>query len=79
MKHYIKDYNLCSDELEDKYDPEIQGNGHPGYPVYNWIQEVKCTVTRMGYWEWVYFKLTCEMEDLDQSNPHTQWARDMQL
>lgn len=72
-KHYTKDYLLTVDQLEDKYDPDGDGQ-HPGYPVYNWIQEVKCRVTRAGYWEWVHFKLQCEIEDLDKSNPYTAWG-----
>lgn len=62
MKHYTKDYQLSDDELSDKYDYEGDGGQHPGYPVYNWIQAVKCKVTRLSYWSWVEFNLTVERE-----------------
>ena len=73
-KFYIYDYCLRVDQLDDRYNEDGDGE-HPGYTRRHWREHVKCQQTLAGYWEWVHFKLQCEMEDLDKTNPYTQWER----
>lgn len=79
MKHYTKDYDLCVGGLEDKYTDGDDDGEHPGYTKRLWREDVKCQQTLASYWQWVHFKLQCEMEDLDKTNPHTQWEKEMKL
>lgn len=72
-KFYTKDYDLRIEQLDDKYNPDGDGQ-HPGYTKHGWREAVKCLQTEASYWEWVHFRLQCEMEDLAKDNPYTHSA-----
>lgn len=71
MKHYINDYDLTAEQLDDKYNPDGDGE-HPGYTRDAWRQAVSNLDTLSGYWAWVAHQLQAEQEDLDNDNPYTQ-------
>lgn len=47
------DRYLTSDQLSEKYNPDLDEGQHPEYTVWDWIQVVAQRSTRMGYWDWV--------------------------
>ena len=57
----IKDYGLTAEQLDDKYNPDGEGQ-HP-------------EDTRSGYWEWVRHQLEMEEDELDRDNPYTQYEQ----
>lgn len=50
-RHDIQDLKQI-DELIEKHGG-FDGE-HSGFPVREWITDVSCGNTRLGYWEWVH-------------------------
>lgn len=57
--HPIPDRDLTAVELDDKYNPEWDGE-HPAYPRAAWRHEVINRNTISGYWDWVVYQLEQE-------------------
>lgn len=78
MTFYTRDYQMTAAELQAKYCPDDdtgRDGQHPGYPWWDWLQQVAQGVTRDGYWEWVRLKLEQEEVELDRDNPYNQpWS-----
>lgn len=59
---------LCADELDDRYNPE--GNGeHPLFSRQDWRSEVALGDTSIGYWDWVERQIaheTAKLTEVDQ-------------
>jgi len=66
---YIKDYGLRADQLDDKYNPDGDGQ-HPGYTRWQWRSAVARENTVSGYWEWVEHRLEMEALELDLDSPY---------
>lgn len=47
-----KDFGLTAEQLDDKYNPEGDGE-HPVFTRGDWRNEVFNGYTLRGYWEWV--------------------------
>lgn len=50
------DRDLYSDQLDDKYNPEGDGE-HPAFTRRDWRDAVANEDTVTGYWDWVYYKI----------------------
>jgi hypothetical protein len=75
MKHeLIDDFGLEAWRLQDKY-----GDSHPVIKLATWKRAVRDDSTMLGYWAFVAKRVEAYQEELDESNPHTQWERDMEL
>lgn len=58
-----EDFGLTAEQLDDKYNPE--GNGeHPIFTRGEWRDEVFSENTLRGYWEWVESQI--EEEEADE-------------
>lgn len=47
------DNQLTADELSQKYNADLVDGEHPQYLRAMWRQEVMCSMTLRGYWDWV--------------------------
>ena len=70
-KFYIEDYELSAEQLDEKYNPEGDGQ-HPGYTRRAWRSAVAQEDTLCGYWDWVWHMLDIEQTELDEDNPYNQ-------
>lgn len=64
----IDDYGLRADQLNEKYNPEGDGE-HPTFPRCDWREEVRHERTIIGYWDWVEYQLEMEQDKLDRDSP----------
>ena len=71
MDWYTKDYGLRAAQLDDKYNPDGDGQ-HPGYTRFDWRSAINRQNTLLGYWHWVEYQLSKEEEELDRDNPYNQ-------
>jgi hypothetical protein len=69
--YYIDDYGLTPKQLDDKYNPDGDGE-HSGYPRSGWRFEVREQSTISGYWDWLRHQLQLEEDELDRDNPYNQ-------
>ncbi len=67
MTHNIDDFGLTAEQLEDKYEKK---GAHPEYRVGDWIRAVNLDATLLGYWEFVYYQLIDEEEQLQADSPY---------
>lgn len=51
-----EDFNLTSVQLDDKYNPDGDGE-HPVFTRWDWCQIVAQRSTLLGYWDWVVYRL----------------------
>lgn len=68
-KFYTEDYGLCASQLDDKYNPDGDGE-HPGYTRRDWRSAVEQADTISGYWVWVLHELCQEQDELDKDSPY---------
>lgn len=62
MREHI-DGNLTAEQLDDKYNPEGDGE-HPEFTRANWREAVEEETTISGYWRWVEWQIeTWEQND----------------
>ena len=64
QKTYEEDYGLNYEALDDKYNPDGDGE-HPGYPIVEWRNAVFRGETLRSYWQWVeaqLFQEACDSE-----------------
>lgn len=52
MENYDDDRQLTPEQLDDKYNPDGDGE-HPDFSRWDWRQAVASEDTIVGYWEWV--------------------------
>lgn len=74
-KFYIKDYDLSAEQLDDKYNPEDDGE-HPGFTRWEWRSSVAQEATIAGYWDWVEYQLELEQDELDRDSPYNTGGED---
>ena len=69
MSWNIKDYHLTAEQLDDRYNPDGDGQ-HRTYTRSLWVRAVNMDATLSGYWDWVHYQLTLEREELDADSPY---------
>lgn len=55
-----EDYVLTAAQLDDKYNPEGDGE-HPVFTRWDWAQVVAQRSTLLGYWDWVEYQIEMEV------------------
>jgi hypothetical protein len=61
VRRLAKDVGLTASQLEDKYNPEGDGE-HPIYTRDVWRQAVADEETISGYWDWLVYRITEVLE-----------------
>jgi len=60
MNYDDEDQTLTSDQLDDKYNPEGDGE-HPYHTRLLWREAVDQRDTLCGYWDWVEYQIEVDM------------------
>jgi hypothetical protein len=73
----VEDLSMSVEQLDDKYNPDGDGE-HPIITRQQWRVAVNNEETLLGYWSWVAYQLTEEIETLKQARltpPAKLWIR----